>query len=124
MKKVMVVDDDKEFLTEIAQVLESSGYNVITISHAEETLPTAQSEKPDIVLLDLKMEGGSGFKIADKFRRSEALKDIPIIAITGVYTEKEHKIPMRAVGFKECLIKPVNPLDVIAVIERIERRSL
>ncbi|MDP8216032.1 MAG: response regulator [Candidatus Kaelpia imicola] len=117
MSKVMVIDDDREFLDEISKMLQLSGYETIAISESRKALKKIQSLKPDVILLDLRMDGVSGFKIADTLSKNSKLKNIPIVGITGYYTEKEHKTYMTICGIAECLIKPFNPLDVIAAIE-------
>jgi len=116
-KKVLVVDDDKEFLDEIANTLELSGYKPITVSDSNEVVKEASKVKPRIILLDLKLEGKSGFKVADELRFNPKTKDIPIVAITGVFTRKEHRVLMRVCNMKKCLTKPFNPLDVIHLIK-------
>lgn len=113
----MIVDDDKEFLDEIKGMLELCEYEVKAFSNEDELLFAAFAEKPDVILLDLKIEGGSGFKIADELRRNGKTKDIPIIAITGIYTEDGHMEVIKSFGFLKRLIKPVNPLDIILAIE-------
>ena len=121
MSRVIIVDDDREFLEEISKTLELSGYEVVAISDSEKAFKKIQLLKPDVILLDLRMEGISGFKIADILSKDSKLKKIPIIGITGYYTEKEHKTYMAICGISDCLIKPFNPLDVIAAIESVVR---
>jgi DNA-binding response OmpR family regulator len=118
MRKVMVVDDDKEFLDEINEMLNLSGYETILLSDSRYAFMEVCKVKPDVILLDLKMDGVNGFELADELRSSPETKFIPVIGITGFYTEKEHQLLMRVCGIKQCLIKPFNPLDVIAAIER------
>jgi DNA-binding response OmpR family regulator len=117
MKKVIIVDDDKEFLEEMTETLLSSGYDTISFSDGKRVLEDAPKIKPDVILLDLKMDGMNGFKIANELRRSSEIRKTPIIAITGFYTEKKHRLLIKICGIKKCLIKPINPLDVITAIE-------
>lgn len=119
MKRVMLVDDDKDFLKEMSEILKLSGYEVFLFSDSTDVAVEAIDLKPDIILLDLKMVNKSGFKVADELQLTEATKDIPVIAITGVFTKAEHRLLMKICNIKELIIKPINPLDIIAVIERI-----
>ena len=119
MKKIMLVDDDKEFLNEMSEILKLSGYEVFLFSDSTNVTTETISLKPDLILLDLKMDNKSGFKVADELRLTKATKDIPVIAITGVFTKPEHKLLMKVCNIRELLIKPIKPLDIIAVIERI-----
>ena len=68
-KRVMIVDDDKEFLEELQETLFLNGYEVIKVNDPHQVLDSAGNNKPDIILLDLKMDHFSGFEIADDLRR-------------------------------------------------------
>lgn len=115
-KKVMIVDDDKEFLEELKEMLELSGYDLVIVNDATCALDIACKKKPDIVLLDLKMPGKNGFQVADELRHSQELMHTPIIAMTGFFQD-EYVPLINTLGIKKCLKKPFNPLDVIAQIE-------
>ncbi len=116
-KKVLIVDDDKEFLEELKETLSATGYEVTGVSESVSALKVARTVKPDIILLDLRMRSMSGFEIADGLKRLQETAAIPVIAMTGFYTMKEHSWLMNFCGIKKCLKKPFNPLDVIAEIE-------
>jgi len=117
-KKIMIVDDDREFLEELKETLTSSGYDTTALSNSTSALKMVRKIKPDVILLDLKMQGKSGFQIADELKQLPETAHIPIITMTAFYTEREYTILMNICGIKTCLIKPFNPLDVIAEIER------
>src|SRR5438552_6468174 len=83
---IMVVDDNVELLEELENLLKLGGYEVIAISDGTKVLEAALKNKPDLILLDLKMSPKSGFQIADEARNSALLKDTPVIAMTGFFT--------------------------------------
>lgn len=115
-KKVMIVDDDKEFLYELEEALVLSGYDLVAVNDSLSALHIAAKITPDVILLDLRMPGKSGFQLADEIRRFSGLEDTPIIAMSGLF--KDEYIPfLKMCGIKKCLKKPFNPLDVIAEIE-------
>lgn len=116
-KNIMVVDDDREFLEELKELLEKTGYRVIDVSDSAAALKIAREKRPDVILLDLRMRQTSGFEVADGLKRFAETCGIPVIAMTGFYTMKEHSWLMNFCGIKKCLRKPFNPLDVIAEIE-------
>jgi CheY-like chemotaxis protein len=122
MKRVMVVDDDKDFLEEIGHTLRSGGYNAVMISESINAVKKAVEYMPDIILLDLKMDKKSGFKIADELMSNPKTKDIPVVAITGVFTHQEHRLLMKICNIRECLIKPINPSDIIDKVEKISSK--
>ncbi len=118
MKKVMIVDDDEAFLEETTETLKMSGYDTIALSRCDAVLKMACVERPDVILLDLKIAGGSsGFKVADELKHSPETAHIPIIIITGVYTAEEQMLLIKTCGLKTRLIKPIKPIDLIFAIE-------
>ena len=118
-KKIMIIDDDKEFLGEMAETLKLSGYSPITVFDSSIATKQASKSKPDLILLDLKMGNKSGFKVAGELMSKAETHNIPVIAITGVFTKHEHRLLMRICNIKECLLKPIKPLDIIHKIENI-----
>lgn len=119
MKKVMIIDDDKEFLEEIADALNTEGYRTVTISESVDAATEAARTLPDIIFLDLKMDKKSGFKVANEFMQNTNTKNIPVIAITGIFAEEEINLLSKICNIKEYLTKPINPLDIISRIESI-----
>jgi len=117
-KKILLVDDDKEFLEELKEMLALSGYKVMGVADSVAAVNAARVTKPDAILLDLRMQAMSGFEVADKLKSFPETSLIPIIAMTGFYTLKEHAWLMNFCGIKRCIKKPFNPLDVIAEIEQ------
>ncbi|MFH1645204.1 MAG: response regulator [Candidatus Omnitrophota bacterium] len=119
MKRIIIIDDDKVFLDEISEVLRMSGYDVLAMTDIEFTLKKVEEVMPDMILLDLKMNRVSGFKIATRLRAIPRIENVKIVAMTGFYTEKEHRLLMNACGIDSCIIKPLKPLDIITQIEGI-----
>ena len=118
MKKIMLVDDDKEFSQELGDSLKINGYNVVTVNDAGEALKTAKHEKPDAILLDLKMPKKSGFQVAHELRDSADIAPIPVIAMSACYKNGDFSI-MAVHGIKKCLSKPFTPERVIKEIESV-----
>jgi len=116
-KKIIIVDDDVEFLEELKEMLTLNGYNVTAVSNGITVIDEVRNVKPDVVLLDLKMEGVSGFWVADELKIFPETKHIPIIAMTGFYKNKELSRIINFCGIRKCLRKPFAPLDVVKEIE-------
>ncbi len=114
---IMVVDDNVELLEELENLLRLGGYDVIALNDGTKVLETAVKNKPDLILLDLKMSPKSGFQIADEARNSPLLKGTPVIAMTGFFTEKQHFLMMKLCGIKTSILKPFRPLNLITKIE-------
>jgi len=122
-KKVLIVDDDKEFLEELKEMLAATGYVVTAVGDSVSAVKAARAIIPDVVLLDLRMKQMSGFEVADGLKAYSDTANIPVIAMTGYYTLKEHSWLMNFCGIKKCLKKPFNPLDVIAEIEKVLKEN-
>ncbi len=114
---IMIVDDNVELLEELENLLKLGGYDVIAVSDGTKVFDIAMKNKPDLILLDLKMSPKSGFQIADEARNSVLLKDIPVVAMTGFFTEKQHFLMMKLCGIKTSILKPFRPLNLISKIE-------
>jgi CheY-like chemotaxis protein len=118
--KVMIIDDDKDFLAEISGTLVLVGYEVMGVSEPSQAIDRALQERPDVILLDLKMPKINGFSLAAEMRHFPELANIPIIAVTGFF--KEDYLPlMNIVGIQSYLKKPFNVLDAITQIEAAKK---
>jgi DNA-binding response OmpR family regulator len=115
--QIFVVDDNVELLEELEKLLQSGGYEVTAISEGDRLFQEAYKKKPDLVLLDLKMTPKTGFEIADEMKHSSILKDVPVIAMTGFFNEKQHFLMMKLCGIKAAIFKPFHPVNLIAKIE-------
>jgi CheY-like chemotaxis protein len=122
-KKALIVDDDREFLEEMRELLVNTGYDVTSVGDGIAAAKAARTVRPDVILLDLRMKGMSGFEVADRLKGFPDTAEIPIIAMTGFYTLKEHAWLMNFSGIKRCLRKPFNPLDVIAEVEKVLKKE-
>lgn len=116
-KKVMIVDDDTAFLEELSETLILNGYEVIAVNNAPEAVDIAQKNKPDVILLDLKMPEKSGFQVATELKRLDNFSKVPIIAMTGVYADESYDALMRICGILTCLKKPFYPQEVLKTIK-------
>ncbi|MDD5409236.1 MAG: response regulator [Candidatus Omnitrophica bacterium] len=115
-KKVMLVDDNKEFLEELEETLNLSGYKTISVNDANLALDAVVKSCPDVVVVDLKMPSKTGFQLADELRRIPGFDRIPIIAMSGFFKEDYGPL-MNICGIRKCIKKPFNPLDMISEIE-------
>lgn len=116
--RIVVVDDDKEFLEELKEVLHASGYEPIAVNEPELVLNTVKKEKPDLILMDLRMPGKTGFELADEINRVFLEEPIPIIAMSA-YFSGDYMPLLNLCGIKRHIKKPFPPLSVISIIEDV-----
>jgi len=98
-KKILLVDDEADFLEMIKIRLQASDYDVVVARSGKEALLKIKSEKPDAVLLDILMPGLDGLTTLKKIRRQN--KDLPVFIITAFSTEERFKLASKldASGF-------------------------
>ncbi len=123
--KILIIDDDPEYLEELGGMLRESGYAVDILNDSTRALDKVKAFQPDLVLLDLKMPVKSGFEVAAELRADAGTRETRVIAVTGHYTEREKRQLMQQYALERILLKPLKPLDVIAQVEEVlrERRS-
>lgn len=119
-KKIMIVDDDKKFLEELKEILILNGYYPIAIHDSTTVLDAAKKQRPDLILLDLKMDGMNGFQLADSLKRMQATAHIPIIGTSGIFRiENNLEENFFLMDFCHMFHKPFNPLELIDKIEKL-----
>jgi two-component system, chemotaxis family, chemotaxis protein CheY len=108
MKKVLIIEDDKATQRALAIRLTSAGYQVASAYDAVIAMSMVRSEQPDMILLDVSIPGGDGFKVAERIRGIPALVNIPFIFLTGTKKPgfQERAQELGAAGFLE---KPFDP---------------
>ena len=121
-KKVMIIDDDRELLSELEETLGASGYDITVIDNTELVLNKALQNQPDVILMDLKMPGKSGFELADEISRMSTLEKVPVIAMSAFFREDFNSL-MNLCGIKKCLKKPFTVTAAIAAIEDVVPRK-
>ena len=117
-KTILVVDDDREFLEELADFLHTSGYNAVAISDPLEGVKAVVQIKPDLILLDLKMPAKSGFELANDIRGLPEFSAVPIIAMSA-FVRDESASFLSICGINKYIKKPFHPAQLVEDIEKI-----
>jgi CheY-like chemotaxis protein len=112
-KRILLVEDDR-FLRKAAEVrLKRAGYTVITAADGEEALATAQTMRPDLVLLDLIMPRMQGFEVLRVMRTQPHLDGVPIVVLTNLSQDADREQVMTQ-GANGYLVKANLSLDALA----------
>ena len=118
-KKILIVDDDPNFLEICSAILEESDYQVDTASSSQEGLEKLVSERPDLLLLDIMMTTmDEGLNFATSMKQSEHLSKIPIMIVSAQpdaekgYQRSVDK-EMDWISADMFMEKPVNPQDLL-----------
>ncbi len=83
MKKILIVDDEKEIRELIKEKLTQNKYSVMTASSAQEGIIIAKTSQPDLILLDIAMPEMDGYLTCEKLKQDSKTRDIPVLLLTG-----------------------------------------
>ena len=83
-QQILVVDDEKDIVEFLTQLLEDNGYGVRSANDGLEAMSLVQESKPDLILLDLQMPEETGTGLYRKLQHKKEFKDIPVIVISGL----------------------------------------
>jgi len=89
-RKILIVDDEPDFLEVMRIRLEANDYEVMTTSNGEDALTHVKNDKPDVVLLDILMPGIDGLEVLKKIRKMD--ESLPVYIITAFSTEERFKV--------------------------------
>jgi len=118
--KVLIVDDDRDTLDLLRQALTGQGFEVRTTGSGRRAMQLVREDKPDLILLDLKLPGGmDGYQVLTQIKQSEDTANIPVIVVTGSVTAEEVKRrKVLSLGAARFLTKPFEIDDLIGEIRQ------
>jgi DNA-binding response OmpR family regulator/DNA-binding CsgD family transcriptional regulator len=112
---VLVVDDTPETLHLLTDTLDQAGFTVLIATDGESALDLVDQVTPDLVLMDARMPGISGFETCKRMKRDKLLSDLPVIFMTGL-SQTEHVIEGLACGGVDYVTKPIVLEELLARI--------
>ncbi len=116
--KILVIDDEKDIVAFLEINLHRAGFEVLKAYNGIDGVLTVESEKPDLVVLDLMLPDMDGFEVCKKIRM---LSQVPVIMLTARGDDYD-KIAGLESGADDYMVKPFNPWELIARIQAILRR--
>jgi PAS domain S-box-containing protein len=122
--RILAVDDDRDALALVREILEATGADVTTADSGQRALEVLAHMTPDVLLADLGMPLMSGFELIDRVRRFEGrqdVRDVPAAALTA-YARSEDRTRALRSGFQLHLAKPVDPGELMAAIASLAKR--
>jgi len=122
-KKILVADDEPDVLFMTAFSLRTvGGFEVIEARNGLEAVEKAQQEKPDLIVLDIKMPRMNGYEACRRLKEMESLRDVPVIFLSAKGQRQEIEEGM-SVGAAEYVLKPFAPEELIAKVWEILRKE-
>lgn len=117
---VLVVDDDDDIRSALAELIRADGFPVLTAANGQEALHLlASSPRPGIILLDLMMPVMNGSEFMSAQRSNRNYRDIPVVILTA----NSYRSEAMMIGVADILLKPIQPATLLASIEKHCLRS-
>jgi len=120
--KILVVDDESDMRWILTTILEKKGFQVLLAENGKQAMNKIGIEKPNLVLLDIKMPEMNGMEVLENIRKIDV--PLPVIMMTA-FSEVTSAVRAMKLGAYDYLVKPVNNDELLLVIKRaLERKSL
>jgi DNA-binding NtrC family response regulator len=110
---VLIVDDEPYNVDVLEQELGAAGYRTVTASSGEEAVARAAEVQPDLILLDVRMQGIDGFETCRRLKASESTRGIPVIVLTAL-TDTHEKVRAFGEGAVDYVTKPFHTEELLA----------
>jgi len=117
-KKILIVDDEKDFVQTLSFRLKAENFDVITAHDGDSGLEKAKKKSPDLIILDIMMPNMDGYMVCKMLKLEETLKKIPVIMLTVQPSELDEGAS-RDVGADAYMTKPFNPQALINKIRKL-----
>ena len=115
MKKILIIDDDKSFLSTTELIFQAKGFDVLKAETAEEGMSVLKTDSPDVLLLDVNLPDKNGFDVLKTLKRNKNYSDLCVFMITGDNTVQIDKA--FELGADDCFFKPLNIDEIIKKME-------
>jgi len=113
--RILTVEDHEDNRRIVRDLLTSVGYEVIEAITGEDGVRLAETERPDLILMDIQLPGLDGYEATRRIKANPALGQIPIIAVTS-YALSGDDVKARAAGCDDYVTKPFSPRALLAKI--------
>ncbi len=118
MAKILIAEDERDIRDLIAFTLQFAGHEVITTSNGEEALQAVRAQKPQLVLLDVRMPRLTGYEVCKEIKADPETQAIPVIFLSAKGQEAEIRDGLEA-GAEQYLLKPFSPDQLIEQVNKI-----
>jgi len=112
---VLIIDDEAFILTVTRDILQASGFEVLTAKNGIEGIKQAQREHPDVIILDVMMSGMDGYETCRRLKKDEGTRDIAVIMLTALENEKFNSKAFQA-GAEWTITKSLDPAKLISTV--------
>ncbi len=117
MKQLVFVHDQQESPAPRAQFLEQAGYEVHLYASCNDCIDKIRHDKPDVLLLDILIEGENGFEFCRSVRRIYSASELPIILMSKIYRTRAFREEAKMAGAQAYFLRPVKLEDLVREVE-------
>jgi two-component system, OmpR family, phosphate regulon response regulator PhoB len=121
-RTVLIVDDEFAIRDMLRMALEMAEYRCLEAENIQQAYTAIVDERPDIILLDWMLPGGSGLELLRRLKREDSFSEIPVVMLTAK-TAEDNVIQGLDVGADDYITKPFAPRELIARVRALLRRS-
>lgn len=125
MPKILIAEDERDIRELVAFSLQFGGFQVVQAANGAEAVERAQVEKPDLILMDVRMPKMTGYEACKAMKAMPALRDTPVVFLSAKGQESEIQTGLE-VGAEEYILKPFAPDELAkqiqVVLDRVAAR--
>jgi len=115
INKVLLVDDSPTDLANIRSIVADAGYSVLTATSGDEAVKLAKDESPDLIFMDIVMEGADGYDACREITQNDDTRGIPVVFVTSK-NQKADRVWAELQGGKAFITKPYTPEQILEQI--------
>ena len=115
---ILLAEDNEANISTVSSYLKAKGYRILLAKNGQEAIALAQSQHPDVILMDIQMPGMDGLEAMQQIRRDPNLVDLPIIALTALAMTGDRDRCLAA-GANDYISKPVKLKQLAATIQQL-----
>jgi two-component system cell cycle response regulator DivK len=119
-KQILVVEDQEDNRRILRDLLTSAGFDLVEATTGEEGVTLAETQRPDLILMDIQLPGLDGYEATRRIKANPALHQIPIIAVTS-YALSGDDVKARQAGCDAYVTKPFSPRALLATVREYLR---
>jgi two-component system cell cycle response regulator DivK len=116
-RRILVVEDQEDNRRILRDLLTSAGYEVVEALTGEDGVGAAARERPDLILMDIRLPGIDGYEATRRIKADPALRAIPLIVVTS-YALSGDEVGARAAGADDYVSKPFSPRALLAKVRQ------
>ncbi len=120
--RILLIEDSDDILFLLKIEMERAGHTVITATDGSTGLALARTNRPDLILSDIKMPRMDGYELIRQVRATPEIRDTPAIALTGLGAKPDVERAIAA-GFDACVMKPAEAHEISALIDKLTKRE-